>query len=233
MEHTFKVKRDLWRICNKIREVVNFIKFNFWEYYSIYDVKNTGYVSVFKFKNTLSGPLKSIINLNDEEIQLLVSYFEKSNGQVPYGQFCELIHEPNLPINEELPSNKIIDENVYYTIQDLPRLNIMKKISSNLNISSIFLEPHFEDYEELTNNDGLMTTKQFKDMLYALKIQISPSEMNLIIDKFIVYSYMIDKKQFLDELNWVKNNDPQSIFTDVSIVIAFGNFYCVVTNLVT
>jgi len=49
----------------------------------------------------------------------------------------------------ELPSNKIIDENVYYTIQDLPRLNIMKKISSNLNISSIFLEPHFEDYEEV------------------------------------------------------------------------------------
>lgn len=70
-------------------------------------------------------------------------------------------------------------------------------------------------------------------MLYALKIQVSPSEMNLIIDKFIVYSYMIDKKQFLDELNWVKNNDPQSIFTDVSIVIVFGNFYCFVTDLVT
>jgi len=25
----------------------------------------------------------------------------------------------------------------------------MKKISNNLNISSIFLEPHFEDYEEV------------------------------------------------------------------------------------
>lgn len=62
-----------------------------------------------------------------------------------------------------------------------------------------------------------MTITQFKDMLYALKIQISPPEMQLIIDKFIVYSYMINKKQFLDELNWVKKNDPRSIFTEVRI----------------
>lgn len=37
-----------------------------------------------------------------------------------------------------------------------------------------------------------MTIKQFKDMLYALKIPISPPEMHLIIDKFMAYSYMID-----------------------------------------
>lgn len=70
----------------------------------------------------------------------------------------------------------------------------------------------------MTGNYGLMTTKQFKDMLYALKIQISPQELQLIINKFIVYSYMIDKNKFLDELNWVRLNDPQSIFTDVSII---------------
>lgn len=64
-----------------------------------------------------------------------------------------------------------------------------------------------------------MTIKQFKDMLYALKIQISPPEMQLIINKFIVYSYMIDKNQFFNELNWVKINDPQLFFTDVSITI--------------
>ncbi|XP_026811180.1 uncharacterized protein LOC113552511 [Rhopalosiphum maidis] len=101
MKHTYKVKRDLWSICKKIREVVNFIKFNFWDYYSIYDIKNTGFVTVFKFKNALSGPLKSIIDLNDEEIQFLVSYFENSNGQVPYGQFCEIIHESGLPKNKD------------------------------------------------------------------------------------------------------------------------------------
>lgn len=64
-----------------------------------------------------------------------------------------------------------------------------------------------------------MTIKQFKDMLYALKIQISPPEMQLIINKFIAYSYMIDKNQFFNELNWVKINDPQLFFTDVSITI--------------
>lgn len=64
-----------------------------------------------------------------------------------------------------------------------------------------------------------MTIKQFKDMLYALKIQISPPEMQLIINKFIAYSYMIDKNQFFNELNWVKINDPQLYFTDVSITI--------------
>lgn len=71
----------------------------------------------------------------------------------------------------------------------------------------------------MTGNYGLMTIKQFKDMLYALKIQISPQELQLIINKFIVYSYMIDKNKFLDELNWVRLNDPQSIFTDVSIIL--------------
>lgn len=64
-----------------------------------------------------------------------------------------------------------------------------------------------------------MTIKQFKDMLYALKIQISSPEMRLIINKFIAYSYMIDKNQFFNELNWVKINDPQLFFTDVSITI--------------
>jgi len=78
-----------------------------------------------------------------------------------------------------------------------------------------------------------MTIKQFKDMLYALKIPISPPEMHLIIDKFMAYSYMIDKKPFLNELNWVKKNDPESFFTNVSIIIIFGNFHCFVTILVT
>lgn len=45
----------------------------------------------------LNGPLQTIINLNDEEIQLLVNYFEKPNGQVQYGEFCQMIHnESNL-----------------------------------------------------------------------------------------------------------------------------------------
>lgn len=55
---------------------------------------------VIIFKSALSGPLKSIIKLNDEEIQFLVSYFENSNGQVPYGQFCEIIHNDLPKINE-------------------------------------------------------------------------------------------------------------------------------------
>lgn len=70
----------------------------------------------------------------------------------------------------------------------------------------------------MTGNYGLMTIKQFKDMLYALKIQISPQEIQLIINKFIVYNYMIDKTHFLNELNWVRLNDPQSITTNVSII---------------
>lgn len=69
-----------------------------------------------------------------------------------------------------------------------------------------------------------MTTKQFTDMLYALKIRVLPLEMQLIINKFITYSYMIDKKQFLDELSWVRINDPQHLFTtDVSI-----NFFMII-----
>lgn len=45
----------------------------------------------------LNGPLQTIMNLNDEEIQLLVNYFEKPNGQVQYEEFCQMIHnESNL-----------------------------------------------------------------------------------------------------------------------------------------
>lgn len=44
------------------------------------------------FKNVLAGPFKTTINLNDEEIQLLVKYFENSNHQVRYGEFCQMIH---------------------------------------------------------------------------------------------------------------------------------------------
>jgi len=64
-----------------------------------------------------------------------------------------------------------------------------------------------------------MTIKQFKDMFYALKIQISPQEMQLIINKFIVFSYMIDKNQFFEELNWVRINNPQSFFTEVRVIM--------------
>lgn len=44
--------------------------------------------------------LESIVKLNDGEIQFLVSYFENSNGQGPYVQFCEIIHD-DLPKTNE------------------------------------------------------------------------------------------------------------------------------------
>lgn len=45
----------------------------------------------------MDGPLKTTINLSDEEIQLLENYFENPNGQVQYAQFCKMIHnEDNL-----------------------------------------------------------------------------------------------------------------------------------------
>jgi len=65
------------------------------------------------FENALSGPLKSIVKLNDEEIQFLVSYFENSNGQVPYGQFCEIIHN-DLPKTNEGLSTRQFMHNYYY-----------------------------------------------------------------------------------------------------------------------
>jgi len=39
--------------------------------------------------------------------------------------------------------------NLKYTKQDLPRLNVMKKIASDLNTLHILLEPYFKDYEEV------------------------------------------------------------------------------------
>lgn len=48
----------------------------------------------------------------------------------------------------ELPTIKIEDENKY-TQHDLPRLNIMKKICSNLNTLHMLLRPYFEDYEQV------------------------------------------------------------------------------------
>lgn len=63
-----------------------------------------------------------------------------------------------------------------------------------------------------------MDVKQFKNILYALKIHLCPLEVQLITDKFTTNG-VIDKKRFLDELYWVNTNDPQSIFKDVSNII--------------
>lgn len=46
------------------------------------------------------GPLKTTINLNDEDIQLLVNYFENSNGQVQYGEFCQMVHNDKSDLHE-------------------------------------------------------------------------------------------------------------------------------------
>lgn len=58
------------------------------------------FILVFLFKNVLVGPLKTTINLNDEEIQLLVNYFENSNSQVQYGEFCQMIHNEKSDLHE-------------------------------------------------------------------------------------------------------------------------------------
>ncbi|XP_050428353.1 uncharacterized protein LOC126838198 [Adelges cooleyi] len=160
MQHTAKTQRDLWKICSKIRNVVNRIKFNFWEYYLIYDPKNTGFISKSQFENVLSGPLKTTIDLNYEEIQLLVLRFCESQDHVRYGEFCQMVHESGP--NEESQSDNRNNETSKYTEKDIPRLIAMKKIANDLKLRSIELEPYFDDYEQESQENKSTESKSRK-----------------------------------------------------------------------
>jgi hypothetical protein len=46
-----------------------------------------------KFITILSGQLKGIIGLSDQEITELADYFRVQDGRILYKQFCEVIHD--------------------------------------------------------------------------------------------------------------------------------------------
>ncbi|XP_050532651.1 uncharacterized protein LOC126900763 [Daktulosphaira vitifoliae] len=216
MEYTAKVRRDLWKICSKIRNVVNKIKFNFLEYYLIYDTKKIGFITINQFKTVLSGPLKTIIDLSDDEIELLVQCFCEPNGNLRYVEFSQMVHE-SLPTynNKDNFSEKLSN----YTKSDLQFLNSMMKMTNDLKSQNLNLKPYFEDYEKVSGNKGLMTIKQFMDILYSLNIKLSQHELQPIINQFIIYSYMINTNKFLDKLNWIynqSNNLKETILNDTS-----------------
>ncbi|CAG5034119.1 unnamed protein product [Parnassius apollo] len=81
-----------------------------------------------KFISVLTGPLRSVIGLTDEEISQLADYFRTQDGRVLYHQLCQIIHGEEQTANVDAAVNApvVVDSNDDGTIAQELELEKMR-----------------------------------------------------------------------------------------------------------
>ncbi|KAF5278622.1 hypothetical protein FQA39_LY00664 [Lamprigera yunnana] len=203
---------DVWRTCNKIRSAIFRVNLDLWEYFLPFDVNKTCLISESQFCSVLSGSLRSVLGLCDQEITDLADYFKVPDGRILYTQFCEVITNnlPNFAKNADLVSGLEWEDPLQcnrLSMTEERRLNIlMTKLAVQVNMKKLVLRPYFQDYELLSKNNGTITIAHFARILSYHRILISADDFNLIVKKYVKDGYTINYVAFVAALDIIVND---------------------------
>ncbi|XP_018321327.1 uncharacterized protein LOC108734325 [Agrilus planipennis] len=208
MPHCKEIKLgNVWRSCNKIRSAIFRVGLNLWEYYLPLDHGKTNLITESQFTSVLSGPLKIVLALSDQEISELADYFKVPDGRILYRQLCEVIHGsvPDFSKNEPLVSGLEWEDPLQVNRlsgTEERRLSVLiTKIASIVNLRKLLLMPFFQDYELVTKNNGTVTIAHFARILDYLKILVSADDFNLLIKRYQKDGYTINYMAFVNDID--------------------------------
>ncbi|KAB0801730.1 hypothetical protein PPYR_03916 [Photinus pyralis] len=194
---------DVWRTCNKIRSAIFRVNLNLWDHYLPLDPEKNCVISESKFCSVLSGPLKSVIGLSEQEIADLADYFRVQDGRILYTQFCEVIQNniPNFSTNKPLVTGLEWEDPMQVnrlSITEERRLNLLiTKMAVQVNMKKLVLKPYFQDYELVSKNVGTVTIAHFARILTYLGILVSAEDFNLLVKKYLKDSYTLNYVAFI------------------------------------
>ncbi|KAK4881782.1 hypothetical protein RN001_005101 [Aquatica leii] len=194
---------DIWRTCNKIRSAIFRVNLDLWDYYLPLDPDKQGLISELKFCSVLSGPLKSVIGLSEQEIADLADYFRVQDGRIYYTQFCEVINNsiPDFAKNANLVTGLEWEDPLQcnrLSMTEERRLNLLiTKIAVQVNMKKLVLKPYFQDYELVSKNNGTVTIAHFARILSYLGILVSAEDFNLLVKKYIKDNYTLNYVAFV------------------------------------
>ena len=74
---------------------------------------------------------------------------------------------------------------------------LLTKIAQTIRLKDIALQSYFQDYETISQNNGVVTIQHFHRMLYFLGITVSEKEFQIIVKKFLKDSYTLNYIAFI------------------------------------
>ncbi|GLV45240.1 chaoptin [Carabus blaptoides fortunei] len=202
---------NVWRTCNKIRAAIFRVGLNLWEYYLPLDPNKNCLISESKFVSILTGPLRAVIGLTEEEIGELTDYFRVQDGRILYTQLCEVIHAsvPDFSKNAPLVTGLEWEDPKHVnklSISELRRLKLLiTKIAAVVNLRRLVLRPYFQDYELVAKNVGTVTIAHFARVLAFLGITVSAGDFHLLVKRFLKDSYTLNYVAFVTAIDEAVN----------------------------
>lgn len=177
----------VWRICNKIRTLL--------ARYAI-DIKSklesqadNDFLSTTSFLNVINN-LNPKLQLSEQEQCELSNFFKTETGEVNCKKFIEILQlnldddNGNKQYVTGLEWEDPLQINLLTPFEHRHVNMILTKIAHTCRFRDINLEPYFQDYEEMSKNNGTITVCHFRRVLNFLGITVGVKEFRLLLKKF-------------------------------------------------
>lgn len=203
--HAISLNKKIWRICEKLRDVIFDKNVNILEYFKRNDNGNTGFLSEALFANVLSRQIPDI-DLCDSEIAELTDHFRQEDSRIDYVQLCGMVGDnsdifsaDNVVTGLEWEDPSHVN---HLTASELRHLDILlTHIALKVRRRDLIVWPHFRNYEFESKNAGTITFGHFARICKFLQLKLSRKEFDLLVKRFGKDRYTVCYTSFLKVLD--------------------------------
>lgn len=199
----------VWRVIEKFKESVMRLGLNLYDQFKRFDPSGEQLISEYFFRKVLEVVLKNEVPLSEDEIRILVNYFQYRDGRIMYSEMCDRVHDKCVELSTMVKANLVtglewedpLHINALKPDEESRLVSLLNRIANALVYMDHPIDMHFKEYDQIARNPGCVSLNHLARIFKTMSINLSEDDFNLLVKRYVRHNFMFNYIPFLDELN--------------------------------